>query len=471
MSPKHKNYTIKTMKKFDNSGRYNELRKSHPFISYESHSFSVNNNAIDITFYFNLSGKHSFSPTLNIPLRDFYNTEILSAEKLESMVFSIGMVEIISYWKAACPPQIIVKQYSLNEEQKLWWEKLYYYGLGEFFYLNSIHADIDDFVEIICEGEKTVRKESFNLDNSYIVPVGGGKDSAVTIELLKDAGVEIAPFIMNPRGASLDTIKTAGFSTENIIIVNRKIDPLLIKLNENDYLNGHTPFSALLAFITVFMAAVSGKRNIALSNEASANESTITGKKINHQYSKSFEFENDFRNYISKYISDNINYFSILRPLHEIQIAKLFSRHEKYFDVFKSCNAGSKTDIWCGKCAKCLFVYIILSPFVRKDKLIAIFGKNLLDDKELLHFFKQLTGEDNIKPFECIGTIDEVNLALRITVSQYETELPFLLNYYKNSALYHKYSEVAYDKSLKSLESEHFINKQLVEFLQKKLYE
>lgn len=459
------------MKKLDNTAKYNQLRQSHPFISYETHSFSINNDNIEIIFHFNLSGVISFTPTINIPLRDFYNTENLSVEKLESIVFSIGMVEIISYWKAACPPQIIVKQYSLSEDQKLWWKKLYYYGLGEFFYLNSINVDIDDFVDIVCEGEKTVGKNSFVLSNSYIVPVGGGKDSAVTIELLKAAGKDIIPFILNPRGASIETIKTAGFNEADIIIVNRKIDNELIKLNEKDYLNGHTPFSALLAFISVLMAAVSGKKNIALSNESSANESTITGQKINHQYSKSYEFESDFRDYISRYICEDINYFSLLRPLREIQIAKLFSEYNKYFDVFKSCNAGSKTDTWCCKCAKCLFVYIILSPFISRKQLMTIFGKDLLDDKELLYYFRQLTGEDKIKPFECIGTVDEVNIAICMTISQYGCNLPFLLSYYKDSELYQKFKGQSFEKSMITLEAEHFIDREMIEQIEARLYE
>lgn len=459
------------MKKLDNTDRYAELRRTHSFICYESHSFSINNGNIDVVFHFNLADKYSFSPTLNIPLRKFYKSENLSVEKLDSFIFCIGMVEIISYWKAACPEKLIVKPYKLSEEQKTWWKKLYYNGLGEFFYLNSLKPDIVNFIDIICQSDKETEKYDFIFDDSYIVPVGGGKDSVVTIELLREAGKNITPFILNPRGASYITAKTAGYNDEEMIIVKRSIDPLLLQLNDKGYLNGHTPFSALLAFINVMMAAVSGKRNIALSNEASANESTVYGQNINHQYSKSFEFENDFRNYVSNYLSDKVNYFSLLRPLHEIQIAKLFSDLKKYFDTFKSCNAGSKTDSWCCNCPKCLFVYIILSPFLTKEQLMAIFGKNLLEDKNLLFYFKQLTGENEIKPFECIGTVDEVNIALCMIIKDCDDkDLPYLLKYYKETSQYIKYKDDSFAKHLTGIEQNHFLGKELTELIESKLY-
>ena len=149
------------------------------------------------------------------------------------------------------------------------------------------------------------------------------------------------------------------------------------------------------------------------------------------------EFENDFRSYVSSYITDDINYFSFLRPLSELQIAMFFAKNEKYFDVFKSCNVGSKTDIWCGNCPKCLFAYIILSPFIKPEVLNKIFGKQMLDDPSLQLYFDQLTGRQSTKPFECVGTIDEVNTALAMTIERYYSncQLPYLLKNYSKKEL------------------------------------
>jgi hypothetical protein len=214
---------------------------------------------------------------------------------------------------------------------------------------------------------------------------------------------------------------------EEVLVIRRKIDPTLLELNAKGYLNGHTPFSAMLAFYTRLASALSGIPNVALSNENSANESTVIGTSVNHQYSKSLEFEDDFRAYASGF-----NYFSFLRPLSELQIAMLFSRFTDYHDVFRSCNVGSKEDIWCGHCAKCLFAYIILSPFIEPKRLNEIFGKSMLDDMTMELEFKQLIGEAETKPFECVGTVSEVRQALSMALKRwYPEERPALVKDFK----------------------------------------
>ena len=247
--------------------------------------------------------------------------------------------------------------------------------------------------------------------------MGGGKDSVVTLELLRRAGKTIRPLIMNPRGATIECARVAGFPMDEVLVIRRSIDPTLLDLNAKGYLNGHTPFSAMLAFYTRLASKLSGIPNVALSNESSANESTVLGTSVNHQYSKSLEFEDDFRAYCPGF-----NYFSFLRPLSELQIAMLFSRFTAYHDVFRSCNVGSKQDIWCGHCAKCLFAYIILSPFIEPARLNRIFGKSMLDDTSLELEFRQLIGEAETKPFECVGTVSEVRQALSMALKRwYET--------------------------------------------------
>jgi hypothetical protein len=179
-------------------------------------------------------------------------------------------------------------------------------------------------------------------------------------------------------------------------------------------------------------------KHIALSNESSANESTVLGQDVNHQYSKSIEFENDFRDYVKKIISGDFNYFSFLRPLNELKIAEYFSKFPKYHSVFRSCNVGSKDDIWCNNCAKCLFAYIILSPFIEPEKIIQLFGEDLLNKENLKHEFEQLIGIKNTKPFECVGTIDEVNTALNLHIQRFPNHTPKLIDYYKTLPNYTK---------------------------------
>ena len=356
------------------------------------------------------------------------------------MIFHIGMIELISYWKSTCSPKVIIKCGYLNEEQINWWKKLYFYGLGELFYRNNIQTDMQNFMDIECTDEETqfVYDTIKDTSSGYIVPIGGGKDSVVTLETLKIDKQNDYCLIINPKPVTLKCAEIAGLDNKNIIEVHRTIDKNLIDLNEKGFINGHTPFSAMLAFVSYFIAYLLSKKYIALSNENSANESNVIGEKINHQYSKSFEFECDFEQYASKYLKAPVKYFSFLRPLNELQIAKLFSKHEQYHHTFKSCNVGSKGKewIWCCNCAKCLFAYIILSPYLYKEKLVSIFGIDMFENKELLTTFLELTGNRETKPFDCVGTFEEVNFAISKTIQNLKTEnkpLPYLLQYYKEN--------------------------------------
>ena len=370
-----------------------------------------------------------FHPEWRIPSRSFYGEKPVPSQLWHNLCFQLGMAELVSYWKVTASPKVKIlcsAGVCMNEAAVEFWKKLYFNGLGEYFYLNGITATQADFMEIEVEMTAGVASgadalPTMPLSPQVIVPIGGGKDSVVTWEILSHAyshaqmpeAQDLLPLILNPRGATLACCAVGGKSENDIAVMNRRLDPLLLQLNEQGFLNGHTPFSALLAFASLLIAAMSGRQYIALSNESSANESTVAGSSVNHQYSKSFEFEADFREYVRQYISPSFYYFSFLRPLSELYIARVFGECKPYHAVFKSCNVGSKQDVWCGHCAKCLFAYIIFSPFLPQAELEQIFGRNMFSDVDLWPLLRELDGEAAVKPFECVGTVEEVNWALQ----------------------------------------------------------
>ena len=451
-----------------NHRKYLNLRKKYPFFEYQSYSFLIKNQILEVEFIFNISGIYTFRPTIKIPEKGFYCWENLKQSELENLIFHIGMVELISYWKTTCSPIVIVRPHQLDEEQAGWWKKLYYHGLGEFFYLNGIETTFEEFMKIQSGSDK-LKPVNRNLENqNIIVPVGGGKDSVVTLEILKESDLNIIPMSLNPRDAIKRTIASAGFDFDTSVVVERKLDPLLFELNEKGYLNGHTPFSALLAFVNLLIAVGTGTSQIALSNESSASQSTIPGTQINHQYSKSIEFEEGFRWYVKKYIHSEVEYFSFLRPLNELQIAKLFAGFPKHFKGFRSCNAGSKTDEWCGNCPKCLFTDIILSPFLSESERFDIFQKKLLDDSSLEPIFDELTGIADVKPFECVGTPDEVRSALYALSNRLDKlSYPYLLIKFVDLYKPGDWQE-NYNLLLNQFNNNHFIPQKLTALLQEK---
>ena len=348
------------------------------------------------------------------------------------------MIEAISYFKATCSPQMVIKCGKLDDFQEKWFRKLYYLGLGEFRFVNNIVVSEEELVEFISLGDKLEIEESPMELKGTIIPIGGGKDSNVTLDLLKSENDDNLAFVIGSKKVSMECARIAGFDIDRVIEVKRIIDRRLIELNEKGFLNGHTPFSAIVAFITYLCASLMGKKYIALSNEDSANESNVEGENINHQYSKTIEFENDFREYAEKYLMQGPEYFSMLRPISELQIAMLFSRLEDFHSVFKSCNVGSKTEPWrwCCDCPKCLFVYTILSPFLYKEKLVNIFEQDLFEREDLLKTFIELCGYGETKPFECVGTYSEIRFSITKVIKDLENEgkeLPYLLKYYKDN--------------------------------------
>jgi UDP-N-acetyl-alpha-D-muramoyl-L-alanyl-L-glutamate epimerase len=244
------------------------------------------------------------------------------------------------------------------------------------------------------------------------VPVGGGKDSIVTVECLRHGGEPLMLFSLGDAEPIASCIAAAGLP---FIRVQRRLDAGLLQLNEAGALNGHIPITGILSAIALACAVLSGCNAVAMSNEHSASAANLSldGIEVNHQYSKSFEFERDFAQYVEDFISPSISYFSLLRPLSEIEIARRFSKYAAYFGVFRSCNTAfrqareARGRHWCCNCPKCRFVFLALSPFLAKPDLIGIFGCNLLNDETQRDGFAELCGLRAIKPFECVGEISE----------------------------------------------------------------
>jgi hypothetical protein len=444
----------------------NDLRRRYPQFIYEDFSWKTPGKDLLISFGFKIPPDISFQPTLKIENIDKARLRRIKRELIDNLVFNLGLIELLSYWKATCSREILIKCGFLTKEQIDWWKTLFIKGMGQFFFENKIDFRGPDFIKItpfsgknnhhqngttpnqssfysdgtgqasvnwldnletICSPRSQTRVcttgvvlNSLSLKNRFLVPIGGGKDSIVTLEILKEAGKETGCFSLNPTKA-IEKVMKVG-ECQSPMIVRRRIDPKLLSLNRRGFLNGHTPFSAYLAFLGVLAAVILDYKYVAISDERSANEGNVKylGREINHQYSKSFEFEQKIRQYCKKYLIRGVEYFSFLRPLYELQIAKSFSSYPQYFRTFLSCNQAQATKSgttkpsgkWCGQCPKCLFVFTCLYPFLGKEKTVEIFGKNLFKDKKLLPIMKQLTGERGFKPFECVGTAKETRAAL-----------------------------------------------------------
>ncbi len=485
--------------------KINFLRKKYPKFTYEKYSYKISGNNLEIFFNFKIKSGIYFRPKIIIENIDKPKIKKVGKSTLNNLIFHLGLMEIPSYWKATCSPEIVIKAGNLSSEQIKWWKDLIMRGMGQFFYENKIDFRKSNFLKITTSDAWLTNPTIVEIinravqSNKILAPIGGGKDSAVTLEILKKAefawvhshtpsrrrGLRFshACFSLNPTEAAQRIMRIG--KCKNPIIVKRKIDKKLLKLNQKGFLNGHTPFSAYLAFLSILIAVIFDQKYIAVSNERSSNEGNLKylGKTINHQYSKSFDFEKKFRKYSKKYLAKNTDYFSFLRPLYEIQIAKLFSKYQKYFSAFLSCNEAYKTASgtkkpfkkWCGNCSKCLFVFATLYPFVKKQKLIKIFKKNLFESKNLLPIMQELIGEKAFKPFECVGTKKETLIAFYLSYKkcrgQSSAKLPLLLEYFKKKIL-PKYQNLEKEskKIMNSWDNQHNLPKEFEKVLKKVVF-
>lgn len=415
---------------------FESLRAAHPRFIYHGFSCAEEGRDFLIRYRFEVPGLAEWSPVWRIPLGAGLLRSPTDAGA-KNFIFNLGMVEALSYWKATCSPLIEIRPALLDEEALAFWETLFWQGLGEFRHRNGIALLRAEFVRFFCaEGAPDLRAAALaqaaearaprpfagvlpeTARPRALVPVGGGKDSVVSLERLRGLGEGRFAFAINANEAILRCMDLAEVPEERRILPRRSLDPGLLELNARGYLNGHTPFSALVAFSASFCAYLYGLDDVVLSNESSANESSVKGSEVNHQYSKSSAFERDFALYLKTCLAPELRYFSLLRPFSELAIARDFARYPAYHGVFRSCNVGSKRGCWCGRCAKCLFVGLMLLPFIGLERTERIVGEGIFAAPALAPTFDELCGFGDVKPFECVGTVDEVHRALMLYLNQ-----------------------------------------------------
>ncbi|MCB0336326.1 MAG: hypothetical protein KDD62_08465 [Bdellovibrionales bacterium] len=312
----------------------------------------------------------------------------------------------ISYFKAFNPPQVIRQSRPFTQDEKQFFEKLYRLGLAEYAYRNQVSLDDLEFVGN-GPSQSTIPHQ---LSPGIVVPIGGGKDSLLTVDLVQKSNQPFSVFSVGNHGMLHGM---AEFLSLPYINVRRTISPLLLELNQQGALNGHVPISALIVFILAASAVIYDFDTAIVSHEASSNSENliVDGRSINHQYSKSLEFELDFQAYLKTFLPE-FKYFSLLRPLGELQILERFSKLSHYHTQFSSCNGNFKITKaasvkWCCDCPKCRFTFLGLAAFMSPSELLNIFGSNILDDPAQTTGFNELIGWTEHKPFECVGTYEE----------------------------------------------------------------
>jgi len=363
--------------------------------------------------------------TVTIPGAPF-DLDATRATAVSRALRLLHLVAGVSYYKAAVPPAIEVEGEPLDAETATLLERIYRNGLGEFAYRNGIDLTGRTrfpATRVAAPAAPTISPPLSG--GGALVAIGGGKDSLVSIEALRAAGVpQTVTWIGGSQLIAACAART-GLPTLNI---GRQLAPELFDFNRQGALNGHIPVTAVNSAILVLAAVLRGDAQVVFSNERSASYGSMipgTGE-VNHQWSKGWAFERDFGEHVQRHVAPGLQYYSLLRPMSELAVARQFARGDRYDAWFSSCNRNfhilgeRPVQRWCGVCPKCHFVFLALAPFMSKPRLVSIFGRNLLDDPAQAAGYDALLEFQDHKPFECVGEGRESRAAMAALVQRPE---------------------------------------------------
>jgi hypothetical protein len=349
----------------------------------------------------------------------------------------------VSYYKTGAPPLIDLGDTALTARELAFLREFYLSGLAEYAYRNGL-----DLSDLRFEGQGIEGQASDGRPGAVpaaeaarpLIPFGGGIDSIVTVEGVRQRAADIALFVVSRPGDRFAAIeRPAAVSGLPVIRADREIDPQLLRSAELGFLNGHVPVTGIISAIAVLAAGLSGRDAVVMSNEWSASVPTLElgGRPVNHQWSKSETFEAGFREVLRGAPAGLPDYFSALRDRTELWVAQRFAELTQYHGTFRSCNrafhidAAKRLDHWCGQCDKCCFIDLILAPFMSAEQLRAVFsadggGREPLGNPALRPKFETLLGSGT-KPFECVGEVNECRAALVLAARRADRQATPLL--------------------------------------------
>lgn len=388
--------------------------------------FDLDAGANRLTCRYSLDGRH-FTEVVTFPGGGRWDDPAL--DQAARWVFLLAGV---SYYKTGAPPVVELPTTALRPAEREFLRSVYLDGLGEFAYRNALDLtdlridapdldlDAPDLPASVAGGPPSHKRP--------LVPFGGGIDSIVTVELVRPLA-DAALFVVARRGDLFAAIeRPAAVAGLPVVRAERELDPQVLRSRELGFLNGHVPVTGIISAIGVMAAVLDGRDALVMSNEWSSSVGNLVhdGRTVNHQWSKSLAFESAFRAVLAGSVGPGVDFFSRLRPYSELLIAERFSQLADYHRAFQSCNRGfhidpaERLDHWCGRCDKCVFIDLILSPFMEATDLAAVFrGHEPLDDMTLLPAFETLVDTSGaLKPWECVGEVDECRAAVALAVQR-----------------------------------------------------
>lgn len=375
--------------------------------------------------YFNFSIAHN-GQTYELQESIKFPKPLPENKPIESNLKALHLALGISYYKIFVSNSI-QHPYTINQEEADFWNEVFKNGLGEFLYVNKL--DKNRLAKFYPQsGISTEVDPSWEPEKKGLLGIGGGKDSIVAGELLKEARLPITGFVLATGEQLGQTKQVADVMDIELDAVERNIDKQLLEIQElPGAYKGHIPISLIFGLIGGVLAITDKASFVVVANESSASIPRIEwqGELVNHQWSKSIEFETMLQNYLHSFVSPKLNYLSAIRPYGSIGIAKIFANYSQYFEVFTSDNSIFRINKdhrpegrWSLESPKSLSSFILLSPWLTEEELLRTFGRNFLDETSLEKLFFELIGIEGHQPLDCVGTEEELLASLNRAYEQ-----------------------------------------------------
>ena len=329
---------------------------------------------------------------------------------IEHAHVALGM----SYWKAFVPCSYEIP-YALDASAAEFWQATFTDGMGEFLLHNRVPFDCMPVFQATATQNDSATSAGADAQpqgNRILLGMGGGKDSIVAAELARQADMDVVLFVMRTGDQTSNIQAVCDLTGMPLVECRRYLDAQLFELNKDPhYLNGHIPFSMMLAAVAGIAAHALGCTDFVVGNESSSDTSqgTWDGRCVTHQWSKTRDFE---RLYTRKLASmpGASGYFSMTRSLSSVGTCRIFARQPRYFEAFTSDSSqmrvgGASAPRWNPEAAKTLSTYALLAPWLEPADLTRIFGFELTDVADVAQRFERmLDGE----VFDCVGTPSEI---------------------------------------------------------------
>ncbi|HEY1763091.1 MAG TPA: hypothetical protein VGG17_10900 [Acidimicrobiales bacterium] len=346
----------------------------------------------------------------------FEGVDSLDSPPVRSIAELWFLLAGLSYYKSGAARRVDVGTTPLGNAGRALLEAALLEGLGEFAFRNELFLD-----DVVIVGGSAVDPRSIEFDaERVVVPFGGGIDSVVTTSRLA-SNLDQSLFIVSPASGRFAPLEeTAHVTGLTVIRARRSLDPQLLS-HDDSFFHGHVPVTAMVTLLAAVAAVASGRGGVVMSNEHSASAPNVRRGTldVNHQWSKSLSAERLIADAISERVGSELVVASFLRDRSEVWVAEAFSRLGQYHHVFRSCNRAftqsleQRLDTWCGECDKCLFINLMLAPFLSRATLGEIFRHEPLSDPARDAQLRILVGVGvDAKPFECVGDPDESAVAL-----------------------------------------------------------